>query len=395
MLSQRYGPENPAYSQAERELRQVRATLDATVLNAADSLRTQYESAKQSQQMAERMLQEQEKAALELDRKTVHYEALRREVVSDRALFDAVVNRIKETAVSKHFNEINIRVIDPPMPGEPPALMKRLLFVIMGLVGGGALGFGGVIATYIARPKIHLLDQTEQALGLPALGAIRRASGLKGDAGQSPCIRQPRSQAAEAFRFLVASVSAALGEARRGSILFTSAAEGDGSTSCAVSYAIALAQSGVRTLLVDADLRNPAIGRLFSIPKETGGLADCLAGRSQLEASAVATKVGNLFVLVAGTVPQEISGLFSPKALAALLGNAAEQYGQVVIDSAPVNIASETLSLAAHTSASCIVLRAGRTSIRGASRACQLLGQAGRTPIGFVLNAVPRRTVAL
>ena len=393
VLGQRYGPENPAYSQAERQLRQVRATLETTVLNAADSLRTQFESAKQSLQMAEKMLKEQEEVALDLNRKAVEYGALSREVVSDRALFDALVNRIKEAAVSKHFNEINLRVVDPPILGDPPTLLKRLLCVFLGIFGGGALGFGVVIARYVARPTVQLSDQAEQVLGLPVFGAIPYASGLKGDASQIPCIKQPRSQAAEAFRFLVASVSAMLGEAGKRIVVFTSAAKGDGNTSCSTSYAVALAQTGVRTLLIDADLRNPTIGRLFSIPKDTSGLAECLAGRSQMETSVVPTKVENLFVLVAGAVPPDISGLLCGAALGELIGKAVKEYGQVVIDSAPVNIASETLLLARHVSGACIVLRSGRTSISAASRACRLLGQMGRMPIGFILNQVPRRTM--
>ena len=394
VLRQRYGAENPAYSQAERELQQVRANLDSTVLNAADSLRTQHESAKLSLKTCEKMLQEQEQLALDLNKKAIQYGMLSREVLSDRALFEAVVNRIKETSVTKHWTEINLRVVDPPMLGEPPSFTSRLLIAVVGMLGGFALGFVGAIAGYVARPTVLLPHQGVQLMGIPALGTVQRAPGLRGDASQFPCIRQPRSQAAEAFRFLVASASAALGKAGERSILFTSAAKGAGSTSCAASYAVALAQSGVRTLLIDADLRNPTCGRLFSVPRETIGLADCLAGRSHWEAAVVPTKVENLFLLVAGAVPQDLSALFSPPALGALIGKAAEQYGQVVIDSAPVNSASETLSLAKHAGAACIVVRSGRTSIRGASRACHLLGQAGRMPIGFVLNHVPRRTMA-
>ncbi|MEO6784759.1 MAG: CpsD/CapB family tyrosine-protein kinase, partial [Chthoniobacteraceae bacterium] len=216
---------------------------------------------------------------------------------------------------------------------------------------------------------------------------IRDASALPGIAAQ-------RSQAAEAFRFLAASASSLLGADGKGSLLLTSAAPGDGSTPCAAGYAVAVARSGVRTLLVDSDLRSPAIGRLFSIPKDASGLADCLAGRSTLEASVLPTKVDNLFVLAAGTAPAEISSLFSGPAFGELIGRATGEYGQVVIDSAPVNTASETLLIARHASAACIVIRNGKTAISAASRACQLLEGVGRGPAGFILSRVPRRMIA-
>ena len=393
VLRQRYGPENPAYAQAERQVQQVRAALDATVLNAADSLRAKYESAKFAQQMSEKRLQEQEQIALDLDRLSIPYDALSREIESDRALFAAVLKRLKETGVIENTRQSNLRVVEPPMLPDAPSWRKKFLLVALGMFGGGALGLGGTVGRYLARPTVLSLDQAARLLGVPALGAIPRVPGLKGDASQIPCIKEPRSQAAEAFRFLIASTSAVHGAGEKRSLLFTSAARGDGNTSCAAAYAVALAQSGVSTLLVDADLRTPAIGRLFSIPKETGGLADCLAGRSSLEASVVRTKVENLFVLVAGAVPPDVSGLFSGPALGELIGKALEEYGQVIIDSAPVTIASETLLLARHASAACLVLHSGKTPVSAASRACQLLEQSGRTPIGFILNHVPRRTM--
>lgn len=393
LLRQRYGPENPAYAQAERELQQLRATLDVTVLNAADSLRTQSEAAKLSQQMAEKMLLEQEQLALELNKKATQYNALSREVASDRALLDAVVNRIKETAVSKHFNELNVHLIDPPMLGEPKTLFTCLLFVVMGTFGGSALAFGGVIGLQIARPLIQLPDQAVRVLGIPVLGAILRMAAIKGDARRIPCIKEPRSPAAEAFRFLVACTEGVAGVGEKSTLLFTSPSRGTGSTSCATGYAIALAQTGVRTLLVDANLRNPQIGRLFSIPSEALGFADCLANRAGLEAAVAPTKVENLFVLVAGAVPPNLSGLFAQPVLSGVMGKALEAFGRIVIDSAPVNIASETLVLARHVTSVCLVLRSGTASIREASHACELLERAGRAPIGMILNRVPQRTL--
>ena len=149
----------------------------------------------------------------------------------------------------------------------------------------------------------------------------------------------------------------------------------------------------MRTLLIDADLRNPALARIFSAPKEAGGLADCLAGRSTLGDSVIQTKVENLFLLTAGSVPAEISGLFSGAAFGDLIRGALEEYGEVVIDSAPVNIASETLLIARHVTAACIVTSTGQTSISAATRACQLLEGVGRTPVGFIQNRVPRRMI--
>lgn len=393
VLKQRYGPENPAYAQAERQLQQVRASLEATTLNAADALRAKHESAKFAQQLSEKLLQEQEALALDLNRKATHYDVLSREIESDRALFAAVVKRLKETGVMQNTSQTNIRVVEPPMLPDAPSWRKKLVSVLLGLVGGAALGFGGTVAAYVRRPTIQTSEHATRVLGLPTLAAIPHSPGKKRQVSHFPAIREPRSPAAEAFRFLLASMPALPGKDGAGSILFTGAAPGVGTTMCATSCAIASAQSGVRTLLVDADLRDPQIGRLLSIPAETGGLAECLAGRTALGAAVVPTSVENLFVLVAGAAQLESPGLFSSKALATLLASAVAGYGRVVIDSPPVNRASETLLLARHATATCIVLRSGSTSIAAASRASQALGQAGCMPTGLILNDVPMRSV--
>ncbi|MEO6786376.1 MAG: exopolysaccharide transport family protein, partial [Chthoniobacteraceae bacterium] len=319
LLRQRYGPENPAYAQAERELRQVRATLDAAVLNAADSLRSAYEAAKFTQQASEKTLKEQEELALDLNRKATHYAALGREVEADHALFHSLLKRLNEMGVMEHVNQVNLRVVDPPMLPDSTSLFYKALIVALGTFGGGFMGFCGILGLFVARPSIQSPDHAGRALGIPALGTIPRMPRIR-DASALPGIAAPRSQAAEAFRFLVTSASSILGADGKGSLLLTSAAPGDGSTPCAAGYAVAVARSGVRTLLVDADLRSPAIGRLFSVPKDASGLADCLAGRSTLEASVRPTKVDNLFVLAAGTAPAEISSLFSGPAFGELIG---------------------------------------------------------------------------
>ena len=213
VLRQRYGPENSAYAQAERELQQVRAALDAAVLNAADSLRARCESARVTQQTSEKMLREQEQVALDLNRKATQYGALSREVGSDRALFDAVVKRFKETSVIQNINTVHLRVVEPPMPPGPPLWKKKILLLALGLFGGGAMAIAGLLARFVARPSLQSPDHGARALGIPALGAIPRMSRLK-DASRLPGIAAPRSPAAEAFRFLAATTTPLFGASR-------------------------------------------------------------------------------------------------------------------------------------------------------------------------------------
>ena len=386
MLKQRYGSENTAYVQARLELQQVKATLDKAVLNAVDSLRARYESAKFTQETSEKMLREQTELALNLSRKAIEYNVLSREVESDRALFDSVVKRMKETSIMQNISQAYLRLVEAPTLPDLPEPRKMLMIMAVSLLGGLMLGSGGVLGTQIVRPCFQTLDSTERVLGLPALGTIPRVPGLKLAAGQLPSITAPQSSVAEAFHLVVTSVTVCSGDTEHRTLLFASAAAQDGRSFCAASYAIALAQRGVRTLLIDADLRHPLLAQIFSLTAPTGGLSACLSGRSDLTAAVLASKVENLAILPAGEPAAAPAALFSGPALGRLLKEALAKYQQVVIDSAPLNEASETLLLAKEIQAVCVVIRANHTPISAVSRACELLDMAGRTPLGFVLN---------
>ena len=394
MLKQRYGSQNPAYVQAEQELQQIRASLQKVLVNAADSLRSTYEAAKITEETSERMLREQERAALDLNRKAIQYDVLSREVDSDRTLFASVVKRLKETSLMEDISQANLRVVQAPMLPDKPGLRKKLLVMMLATLGCLMIGCASVVGAYIIRPSFQTLPDAERVLGLPALGAIPRVRGLKTAAETLPGIAAPQSQAAEAFRFVTSSVSVLSGATDHRNILFASATRQDGNSVCAASYAIALAQQGMQTLLIGADLRCPALAQMFSLPATAGGLSECLAGRSRLESAVMPSKIENLFILPAGDTSATPARLLSGPAIGELLKEAGTRFQRVVIDSAPINEASETLLLASHVHAACLVIRASYTPISAVIRACQLLDMAGRLPLGFVLNRVSRPSLA-
>jgi polysaccharide biosynthesis transport protein len=197
MLRQRYGPENPAHAQAGRELQQVKATLDATVLNAADALRANCEAARVRHEAAQAMLREQEQAALDLNRKAVEYNTLSREVESDRALFEPVLKRLKENGAAQGMNAIRLHVVEPAMLPDSPAGRNGLLLVLLGLFGGTALGLGGVVGRHLLNPTVQTVDDAGRVLGVQAPGRPRHSASqrrlrLAAETGRPSFSRVPR-----------------------------------------------------------------------------------------------------------------------------------------------------------------------------------------------------------
>jgi len=174
-------------------------------------------------------------------------------------------------------------------------------------------------------------------------------------------------------------------------ILITSGVPGEGKSFCAINYAIALAQQGFSTLLIDADLRLPSVGGVFSCGKEIPGLSEVLEGACPLAEAAQLTTIANLSVMTAGARVANPGELVTSAQFAGILREARERFDRVVIDTAPVHAVAETLLMAPQADVVCLVVRAASTQANVAARAVEVLRQSGAKIPGFILNGLPVR----
>jgi capsular exopolysaccharide synthesis family protein len=172
--------------------------------------------------------------------------------------------------------------------------------------------------------------------------------------------------------------------------LFTSANPAEGKTYCSFNYAVALAQMGLRTLLIDADLRRPKLSKLVPADKKVRGLTACLARRANILECAKATGIENLSILPAGERVSKPAELLASGDFAGLFKEAVLHFDRVVLDSAPINAVSDTQLIAKDVQSVCFVVRAGKIPGRAVIRACSLLAQAGSDPDGIIFNRIAR-----
>jgi capsular exopolysaccharide synthesis family protein len=163
----------------------------------------------------------------------------------------------------------------------------------------------------------------------------------------------------------------------------------EGKTFCAINYAIACAQDGLRTLLIDCDLRLRSLTKIFFSEGNLRGLSNLIAGESILDICVQRTSTDNLFILTAGArVPNPLE-LLSSAGLAEILEEAKISFDRIVIDTAPVTPVSDALLLMRSVDYVCAVIAAGRTSRDVVSRSMQKITEGGGKPVGFILNRVP------
>ena len=194
----------------------------------------------------------------------------------------------------------------------------------------------------------------------------------------------------EAFRSLRASLGLLGREEDRKVVLFTSAVPSEGKSFCCVNYAVAYAQQGKRTLVVDFDLRKPSLAETFGVKGDMPGVTDVMLGKEPLEKCVQTTRFDNLFLLTAGRMVPNPAELISGPWSKQLIHEAAAKFDHVVLDNAPINAVSDALLIVKEAQTVCLVMHARRTSARVVGRALEMLRRAGGKPSGLVLNFLPQ-----
>ena len=388
-IKERYKFKHIRYIEAQSNLQKLREALGSEVVKAAGVINLTYQAARETETKLQGALHEQEQAALDLDRVAIPYNALQRQTQTDRALYDSVLTRMKETRVGQGTALNDLRVVQAPTVPFHPSKPSRLKILLAGALVGG---FAGVVLAFVLELFNHTLqtvDQAEGILGLPLLAAVPELKKQRRADSGVALVGADDTPQREAFRTLRTTLAAGSQDGETRSFLFTSAVPNEGKSFCAANFAATLAKQGCHTLLIAADLRRVADFPLAEDLKDKPGLGDCLAHGLPLARAVHPTSVQNLFICGAGERSGEPAGLLAGARFQEVLREALGVFDRVVVDTPPINAVSDALLMASHVAAVCVVARACSTPINAVLRACRTLARAGVTPAGFVLNRLP------
>lgn len=387
-LGQRYGVRHHKFAEAQMELEKLRMELSASAIKAAEVLETTCQAAALNEQKLEAALREQEKLALDLNRIGIPYAALTRDVEADRAMYKAVLASLKEADVTKDIAPNAVRVIAHPLQPDRPSKPQKKLVLTLSMLAGLAIGGAVAFGSHAVDRSLASWRDAEALLGLRPLAEIPRSAIAKRGAAGSSLLPTLDPIVAESFRSLTASLSF-FGESAPKSVLFTSAHHGDGKTFCAAGCAASFAELGMRTLLVDADYRTSAVRRLFFGDTRLGTVADLsyLSGsEDKWEDVAQLTSIPNLSILSTVKGAADSANLLDAERVKQLIQWAASKYDRIIVDGAPAELGSDTLLVARHVQAVCLVIQAGQTPAEDVTQAAHRLAEAGAPVVGFVWN---------
>jgi succinoglycan biosynthesis transport protein ExoP len=402
-----YGPNFPRVQRLHAQLTEFDQSIEKEKQKILDVLESGYQEARQRETLLTQALDQQKAENNQMSGRLVEYNILKREAEANKSLYEGLMTKLKETAISQGLRSSNIRVVDPAMipstPVRPAKTRNVALAFLVGLVGGIGLA---LMREYLDN-TVKTPDDVETLSRLPSLAVVPQFAAANGN-GKRPGLLQsfasnghdkrielvaqhlPKSQMSEAFRALRTSILLSQADHPPQVILVTSALPREGKTTAAANLAVTLAQLGDKTVLVDGDLRKPGVGRLLNLAGgKYAGLSSYLAGVSSLDLVSIPhPAIPNLVAIPTGPLPPNPADLLSSHKLADAIAELRTKFKFIVIDSPPVMAATDAVILSVQADGVLLVVRSGETPKEAFTRTRELLSSVKCRILGVVLNAV-------
>jgi capsular exopolysaccharide synthesis family protein len=399
------GSAHPKVVELKNEISQINAGLSTEINKIAERSRIAYQIALKREQMLKAALEAQKAEANRLNESAIQYNILKHDVQSNQQLYEGLLQKLKEAGVSAGLRSTNVQVVDyarvPTKPSKPNFRLNLALGLLLGCLGGGAIAF--LLEKFDER--LRTPDDVQVTSALPPIAMIPNISEnntrdhrfrLRARSSNGHCdhleliaYSRPKSVIAESYRALRTSLLLSCSTAPK-VILITSPLPSEGKTTIAVNCAFVLAQKGARVLLIDADLRRPRVHQVFSMSSSLG-LSTLLSGSADVSPNDVivqSAQVPGLFVLPAGPIPDQPAELLGSLQMKELLTQLRDQFDHIVIDSAPVLSATDSVILSVQVDTVVLAIRSGQTPKDALVRTRDLLLGVGARLTGVVVNAI-------
>ncbi|MBY4598610.1 polysaccharide biosynthesis tyrosine autokinase [bacterium BD-1] len=385
----------PLMVQLRVQISELDSKIKAEVQGILRSVGNQLNMAKQQEGLIRARLQQTRQEIMQGQDRQVDYNLLKREVDTNRELYDGLLQQVKEVGVAGGVETNNIQVVDkaevPLFPYKPNLALNSAIGLLAGLV----LGLMLVFLIESLDDSIKFADEVEKTLGLPLLGVIPHVK----DKNDLPSLAflahtDPRGHLAEAYRSTRTALQFSSSTGAPRVLLVTSTTKNEGKSTTALALAISFAQLGGKVALIDSDMRNPTVHKLFQMSNNFG-LSSYLAGQDPDKDLLRKVNVPNLTVITAGPVPPSPVDLLMGPLFGELITRLqAIGYEHIVVDGPPVLGLADAIVLGNQIPAVLYVAQASRTRMSHIKDALRRLRMAGINPRGVVLTKTTSQNTA-
>jgi succinoglycan biosynthesis transport protein ExoP len=377
-LSVTYTPEYSKVQQLQAQLISLQSAFQHDRADVIDRIKNEYQDASRREELLAGAYSSQAKVVTGQDEKEVQYNILKREVDSNRQLYDMMLQQLKQSSLASALGAAKVRIVDPAAASLKPVSPDFRLNTALGLFSGFFLGILFVLIRERTDRALQNPGDAQFWTNLPELGtiptaslgqprslAVRRATAARGSLGingsgdgkalapqngRSPNGRnrvtpemvtwqQKPSIVSEAFRGVLTSILFSGNGNRPRVLVFTSASPGEGKTTVVSNLGIALAEIETRVLLIDSDLRCPRLNEVFGLPNDRGLstlLQKNLREGVAIESVIQKTSIPGLDILTSGPSSHAAANLLHSPYLTDVLNSLRGQYGMILIDTPPM-----------------------------------------------------------
>ena len=385
---QRRKPEHPAVQQEAAAIRELDRQIAALAGSIRDSIRNQYMTAQKQESQLAGAVGQLKGSTLAEQQLGIRYNILKREVTTNRELYNGLLQRYKEVSAEAGVTSNNISIVDraeaPLLPISPRPLLNLFLATLIGLV----ISMIVVAALEIFHDGVRAPDEVEGRFGIPLLGHTPLLP--KGETS-SDHLLSPQSQMSEAYQTIRTSVELSTEHGTPQTMMVTSSRAGEGKSTTALAMARDAALGGRKVLLIDGDMRRPSLHKLLNKSRQPG-LSTFLTQQVSAESVVMETDTPGLFFIPAGPKPPNPAELISGGAIKTLLNYLSESYDQIIIDTPPVLGLADAPRFASVVDATMFIIEANRSQRGAIEGALRRLASARAHIIGAVLVKFNART---
>ncbi len=433
-----YGPAHQEYRKAANDLAEVQRQFEEMRRSVAQRVETDYRQALTREQMLGKTVSETKAEYDQLNARSFEYQQLKREAETSKTLYSDLERRIKEAGINAGFQNSSIRIADLARPPDAPIYPRKTLYMILAFLVSSVIAICAAVLADVLDNTIRDPEQAAHALDTSVLGTLptvkemRRllnpiartlaaaSAGSEADEAEGPiafsgalepadgAVTRRRSNHKhalypasgkyegissyeEAIRTLRHSILLPDFDRNVRSILLTSAAPAEGKSTAIIHLAIAHAEQGKRTLIIDADLRRPSIQKKLNL-NGTQGLSNALLGEIDWKDAVIGSENWpELWVLPAGTASRRASDLIGSMMID-ILDEAVKEFDLIFVDAPPLLGFAETMQVATAVDGVVVMARAGQTSRRAVATVLATLKRLRANTIGLVLNEVDKNS---
>lgn len=363
-LASKYGPRHPLVANVRAQLKDTQRLINEEIRRILDSTQHDYDVARSREASLQQSLDQVQGVSSSSGQALVRLHELQREAEANRTLYESYLARYKETSAQESLEMPDSRVVTrasiPIRPSSPKTMLILGLAIMLGLGGGCVFAF---LADYLDR-RIKTLEQAETISGVPALAAVpligtrelaARAQRGRDELGrynprtmrllppplQPPLMRYAIDEPGTFFAESIRAVRLALQRTMRIQplkvVLITSALDNEGKTTLAANLALSLATLGIKTLLIDGDLRNPQLTGALA-PHADAGLMEVAMGQTSLDRAILLDRSSGLSILPSPAAKDVdlITELMFSERIVDILDHLRQHYELIIIDSPPL-----------------------------------------------------------